>query len=221
MDDRFASFSNFGNPPVDFAAPGVAIASTWKGGGYNTISGTSMASPHVAGAAALVAASGAYAPATILARLLDSGTLDWRTTGDPDGIQEKLLNVANPSVFNPATVSGSSTPAEPPPANEAPTVTITAPADGANPASGARITFAATATDTEDEDLAISGSVNWSSDVAGALGVGASIVIGDDESPLDDGVHIITARVNDSGAADGSNVKSGSDSITITVGIAS
>jgi len=48
--------------------------------------------------------------------------------------------------------------------------------------------------------------------------VGASIVIGDDESPLDDGVHIITARVNDSGAADGSNVKSGSDSITITVG---
>ncbi|SDD18955.1 Peptidase inhibitor I9 [Algoriphagus faecimaris] len=47
--DRFASFSNFGNPPIDFAAPGVAIKSTIPGGGYAIYSGTSMASPHVAG----------------------------------------------------------------------------------------------------------------------------------------------------------------------------
>ncbi|MFH6603942.1 S8 family serine peptidase [Maribacter algicola] len=46
--DYFAYFSNYGSP-VDYIAPGYQVESTWLNGGYNTISGTSMASPHAAG----------------------------------------------------------------------------------------------------------------------------------------------------------------------------
>jgi|AntRauTorcE11898_2_1112593.scaffolds.fasta_scaffold02740_2 hypothetical protein len=71
--DVFASFSNFGNPPVDYAAPGVGVLSTWKDGGTNTISGTSMSSPHVAGL-------------LLLGNITSDGTAINDPDGDPDPI---------------------------------------------------------------------------------------------------------------------------------------
>ncbi len=71
--DLWASFSNYGNPPVDFCAPGVSIYSTYKSGGYATLSGTSMAAPHVAGL-------------LLIGAIQTSGTVKNDPDGNPDPI---------------------------------------------------------------------------------------------------------------------------------------
>jgi subtilisin len=93
VDDTFANFSNHG-ADVDLIAPGVCINSTWMLGGYDTISGTSMASPHVAGGAALYKAKNPSAsPAQVKNALQNAGSLDWNNSDDRDGIKERLLDV--------------------------------------------------------------------------------------------------------------------------------
>ena len=76
-NDYMAYFSNFGNPPIDYAAPGVAIFSLWKSGGTNTISGTSMAAPHAC--AVLMSTNGL--PST-----------DGVAFNDPDGNNDPIIH---------------------------------------------------------------------------------------------------------------------------------
>jgi subtilisin family serine protease len=72
--DRRASFSNFGSC-LDLFAPGVNITSDWLAGTTNTISGTSMATPHVTGAAALVLGRNpSFTPAQVAAQLVSNST---------------------------------------------------------------------------------------------------------------------------------------------------
>jgi len=65
-----SSFSNFGEGVIDVAAPGSSILSTYVGGGYRLMSGTSMASPHVAGVLALLKSTHPNATPAQLVRML-------------------------------------------------------------------------------------------------------------------------------------------------------
>jgi len=72
------------NRDMEFAAPGVNIESTWKDGGYATLSGTSMASPHVAGLAAKLWQKDAKDPASATRDLLHQFSTDIQPLGDDD-----------------------------------------------------------------------------------------------------------------------------------------
>lgn len=73
--DSWSYFSNYGNPPVDYCAPGSSVLSSYKNGGYATLSGTSMASPHVAGIV-----------------LIGGITTDGTVSGDPDGNPDDIAH---------------------------------------------------------------------------------------------------------------------------------
>jgi subtilisin len=138
FDDTLADFSNFGST-MDLAAPGVCILSTWPGGGTAVLNGTSMASPHVAGAVALYLHASGVPPATdgtgvdaIKTALITAATPQGHACGYTNehagqGSNEPLLFL-NAAVFGgdgTCTIDGSG-----PPPDGSPSVTITNPPDG-------------------------------------------------------------------------------------------
>jgi subtilisin family serine protease len=94
--DRKASYSNYGSV-VDILAPGSDILSTWIGGRTNTISGTSMASPHIAGLGAyLLALEGSKSPAE-LCNYIKTSAISGAISGFPSGTTDRLAFNGNPS----------------------------------------------------------------------------------------------------------------------------
>lgn len=76
-NDLWASFSNYGNPPIDYCAPGVSILSTYNTGGLASMSGTSMAAPHACG---VLLATGGHP------------TTNGYVLNDPDGNPDPIIH---------------------------------------------------------------------------------------------------------------------------------
>jgi subtilisin family serine protease len=192
QDDTLADFSNWG-PEVDVAAPGVCILSTYplEQGSYGTISGTSMASPHAAGALALLASSANPSGATAVYNLYNlvkaAGNFNWNDDSG-DGTQEPLLDV---TTFSPALVSTGGT------GNQAPTASFIYECNGL------ACTFNGSGVDPDGDPLTYSWSFGDS---------GTSTLEDPTHTYASGGTYAVALTVRDDDSATGTT----SESVTVT-----
>jgi subtilisin family serine protease len=112
-NDNHASYSNVG-PEVDLAAPGSSIYSTVPGG-YGYKSGTSMATPHVAGVAALLAGLPQFNTVDKIIATLELTALDFGDPGPDSYYGYGLVQAYDAVIFDPSTITPTPTPPPPPP----------------------------------------------------------------------------------------------------------
>jgi len=206
-----AYYSNYGST-VEISAPGGetnqssgnGILSTLNTGNtspgrdtYAFYQGTSMATPHVAGVASLILSQNpSLTPPEVLQIIQDTAK------PFPGGSSCNTANCGGGIIDAYAAVMAAT--ANP---NSPPMVDITSPSNGHTVDQGVSITFQATASDTEDDDLTLTNAIAWTSSRDGNLGSGSSVTT----SSLSPGTHTITASVTDSGG------EPGQDSISVTV----
>jgi hypothetical protein len=216
-DDTLASFSNWGTT-VDLAAPGVEIYSTVPGG-HDTMSGTSMAAPHVTGLVAVVLSEHATLDTAGVRTLLRqtgecpdgteagldascAGQGGWQKTSnrslfdplgtepDPDGVAEPLVNAGRAA----RAADAAGDPAPPPPVDRLPQVLVV------SPASGATVSGSIWVSGTSSDDHGVTGVQVF---VDGSL-VGTTAPAADgtwslawDTTSVSNGAHSITAVATD------------------------
>jgi serine protease len=113
---NIASFSQF-NAQVEISAPGVNVESTWKNNSYNTISGTSMATPHVAGVAALVWSYHTSCTAQNIRDALNATAEDRGASGRDNYYGYGIVKALDAKNYLDAGCDGGGTPPPPPPGN--------------------------------------------------------------------------------------------------------
>jgi Subtilase family/Bacterial Ig domain/Peptidase inhibitor I9 len=193
--DARSSFSNFGTC-LDVFAPGSGITSAWNTSdtATNTISGTSMATPHVAGAAALyLQTTPTAAPAQVAQALLAQATASV-VGGAGAGSPNRLLFTLFPTGGGPPDVTP-------------PTVSVTQPASGSTVSSS--VTFAASASDNSGIVTAVEFFVDGT---RRGTDTSAPFAISWDTRTASDGLHILTAK-----AYDPSNNVGSSGQVGVTV----